>query len=232
MLSSMRSRACWARSSIWARGTSRSAMAAFRMLIAVTSTWQAAIGAACMGARNRHVRLMGRRSRHAVPVARRVIAPPAIPASCGPSPNLATGWAGRPEATATRRASYRSIAELRAAGISSASGIARALTERGIPTAQGSPRGTSTAVQRVLNRPARRPRPAALGRLRQGLLGDPARASSLGRHACASVAAVSPPVGSALSARPQSHRPGVRRSRADTCPEAQISAAVWCSNSA
>jgi hypothetical protein len=44
------------------------------------------------------------------------------------------------------------IAELRAAGITSATGIARCLTERSIPTARGSERWTTVQVQRVLAR--------------------------------------------------------------------------------
>jgi hypothetical protein len=44
------------------------------------------------------------------------------------------------------------IAELRAVGITSATGIARALTERSIPTARGSKRWTTVQVQRVLAR--------------------------------------------------------------------------------
>ncbi|ACL63266.1 recombinase family protein [Methylobacterium nodulans] len=44
------------------------------------------------------------------------------------------------------------IAELRAAGIISANGIARVLSERGIPTAQGATAWRPTQVQRVLAR--------------------------------------------------------------------------------
>jgi DNA invertase Pin-like site-specific DNA recombinase len=44
------------------------------------------------------------------------------------------------------------ITELRAAGIVSARGIAKALTERGIPTARGSTAWSVTQVQRVLSR--------------------------------------------------------------------------------
>lgn len=44
------------------------------------------------------------------------------------------------------------IAELRAAGITSATGLARALTERGIPTARGGETWTTVQVQRVLAR--------------------------------------------------------------------------------
>ena len=44
------------------------------------------------------------------------------------------------------------IAELRVEGITSASGIAKALTERGIPTSRGKGTWTATQVQRVLAR--------------------------------------------------------------------------------
>lgn len=44
------------------------------------------------------------------------------------------------------------IAELRAAGITSATAIAKALTEKGIPTARGSDAWTTTQVSRVLAR--------------------------------------------------------------------------------
>lgn len=44
------------------------------------------------------------------------------------------------------------IAELQEAGITSATGIARALTERNIPTARGSERWTTVQVQRVMAR--------------------------------------------------------------------------------
>ena len=44
------------------------------------------------------------------------------------------------------------IAELQQAGINSATGIAKALTERGIPTARGGDAWTTTQVQRVLAR--------------------------------------------------------------------------------
>lgn len=44
------------------------------------------------------------------------------------------------------------IAELRAAGITSATAIAKALTEKGIPTSRGSDTWTTTQVQRVLTR--------------------------------------------------------------------------------
>lgn len=44
------------------------------------------------------------------------------------------------------------IASLRAAGITSATGLAKALTERGIPTARGSDEWTTVQVQRVLSR--------------------------------------------------------------------------------
>lgn len=44
------------------------------------------------------------------------------------------------------------IASLRAAGITSATALAKALTEQGIPTARGGDRWTTTQVQRVLAR--------------------------------------------------------------------------------
>lgn len=44
------------------------------------------------------------------------------------------------------------IAKIRAEGITSATGIAKALTERGIPTARGGDVWTTTQVQRVLER--------------------------------------------------------------------------------
>jgi hypothetical protein len=44
------------------------------------------------------------------------------------------------------------IAELKAAGVTSLAGIARALTERNIPTARGSKEWTATQVGRALSR--------------------------------------------------------------------------------
>ncbi|GAN52304.1 resolvase domain-containing protein [Methylobacterium sp. ME121] len=56
----------------------------------------------------------------------------------------------RAKAQATRLAPI--IADLRAAGVTSASGIARALTERGIPTARGADVWAAAQVARVLTR--------------------------------------------------------------------------------
>ncbi|WP_084673898.1 recombinase family protein [Methylobacterium sp. WSM2598] len=64
--------------------------------------------------------------------------------------------AGR--ATRTAKANARAaqvsavIAEIRASGITSAGGIARALTERGIPKARGSTVWRTSDVQRILAR--------------------------------------------------------------------------------
>jgi DNA invertase Pin-like site-specific DNA recombinase len=44
------------------------------------------------------------------------------------------------------------IDELRSAGVSSLNGLAKALTERGIPTARGAARWTPSQVDRVLSR--------------------------------------------------------------------------------
>lgn len=44
------------------------------------------------------------------------------------------------------------VEELRTAGVTTASGLARALSERGIPTARGGSRWTAVQVQRVLSR--------------------------------------------------------------------------------
>ena len=44
------------------------------------------------------------------------------------------------------------IAELQAAGVTSLGGLARGLTERGIPTARGGPKWTPVQVSRVLAR--------------------------------------------------------------------------------
>ncbi|ACL58174.1 recombinase family protein [Methylobacterium nodulans] len=65
----------------------------------------------------------------------------------------ATGRAARTANANARVAQVgTAIAEIRASGITSATGIAKALTKRGIPTARGSTSWTTTLVQRVLAR--------------------------------------------------------------------------------
>lgn len=70
--------------------------------------------------------------------------------------STAISEAGRAKQMARARARVSdlapTIAELRQSGITSATGLARALTERGIPTARGGDTWTTTQVQRVLAR--------------------------------------------------------------------------------
>ena len=49
------------------------------------------------------------------------------------------------------------VAELKAAGVTTLSGIARALTERNIPTATGGAKWSATQVNRVLERVSLKP---------------------------------------------------------------------------
>lgn len=64
----------------------------------------------------------------------------------------ASGEAVRAKAQAHAEMLGPMVAELRAAGVTSATGIAKALTERGIPTARGGSAWTAVQVQRVLSR--------------------------------------------------------------------------------